>query len=358
MTMKKTISIILCLVMLFAFVTVPAAAASKKGTLKMLAYNVSGIPIVGDFQGSFRTATNDRAAIIGRLLNGTDADFIGVEEDFNGHKYLEAEMTSYPYKSPHSGGAAQGQGLNIFSPHRLFNLDRVRWNKEFGYLSGRNDALSNKGFIYSLMELEEGVYINVITLHCDAGKEPLSVAARRDNFRQLAEYINTNLNDGRALIVLGDFNFSFKRNLDDDIVANLMEPTGLKDVWAEVYNGGLTDFSDPAFDRDSQGDSVDRTLYRSGRYMELVPVSKTIPPLTGENGERYTDHAPMLTEFTYTVTGSEPVPARLEEPAQVNEALLNLKEAAWTVLRFFQIIIGFIEIPYLITELLFYRKLF
>ena len=135
-----------------------------------------------------------------------------------------------------------------------------------------------------------------------------------------------------------------------------MEPTGLKDVWAEVYNGGLTDFSDPAFDRNSQGDSVDRTLYRSGRFTELVPVSKTIPPLKGENGESYTDHAPMLTEFTYTVTGSESVPAKLEEPAQISETLLNLKEAAWTVLRLNQIVIGFIEIPYLITELLFFRK--
>ena len=348
--MKKTISIILCLVMLFAFVTVPAAAASKKGTLKMLAYNVSGIPLVGDFQGSVFTTTNDRAAKIGKLLNGTDVDFIGVEEDFNGHNYLAAEMTSYPYKSPNSGGVAQGQGLNIFSTHKLYNLDRVKWNMEFGNLSGSTDALSNKGFIYSLMELEEGVYINVITLHCDAGYEPLSVAARRDNFRQLAEYINANLNDGRALIVLGDFNFKFKRNLKDDIVTNLLEPTGLKDVWAEVYNSGLTDFTNPAFDRDSQGDSLDRVLFRSGKNMELVPVSKTIPPLTGENGERYTDHAPMLAEFTYTVTGSEPVPGRLEEPAEVNETLLNLKEVAWAALRFIQLIIGLTEIPYLIMQ--------
>ncbi|MBR6939573.1 MAG: endonuclease/exonuclease/phosphatase family protein [Clostridia bacterium] len=356
--MKKTVSIILCVALLFVYAAVPATAAGKHGTLKMLAYNVSGIPVVGDFQGSVFTTANERAAIIGKLLNGTGADFIGVEEDFNGHKYLDAEMTSYPYKSPHSGGVAQGQGVNIYSSHKLYNLDRVKWNKEFGYLSGRNDALSNKGFIYSLMELEKGIYVDVITLHCDAGKDPVSVAARRDNFRQLAEYINTNLNDGRALIVLGDFNFSFKRNLKDDIVTNLMEPTGLKDVWAEVYNGGLTDFSNPAFDRNSQGDSVDRALYRSGRYMELVPVSRTIPQLRGENGEVYTDHPPMLAEFTYTVTGRESVPARAQEPAQLSETVLNLKEAAWTALRFFQIIIGLTEIPYLITELLIYRRIF
>ena len=72
--MKKTISVILCLVMLFAFAAVPASAAGKQGTLKMLAYNVSGIPVIGDFQGSVFTTVNERAAIIGRLLNGTNSD--------------------------------------------------------------------------------------------------------------------------------------------------------------------------------------------------------------------------------------------------------------------------------------------
>ncbi|MBR3438612.1 MAG: hypothetical protein IKH13_03820 [Clostridia bacterium] len=348
--MKKLLCVVLSVLMLLPFTAGATVAQSRTGTLKMLAYNVSGIPLVGDFQGSVVTATNDRAAKIGGLLNSTEVDFIGVEEDFNGHKYLAAEMTNYPYRSPNSGGVAQGQGLNIFSVHKLYNLERVKWNTEFGFLSGSTDALSNKGFIYSLMELEEGVYVNVITLHCDAGYEPLSVAARRDNFRQLAEYINTNLNDGRALIVLGDFNFKFRRNLKDDIVTNLMEPTGLKDVWAEVYNNGITDTADPDFNNDAQGDDLDRVLYRSGDYMTLEPVSKTVPPLTGENGERYTDHNPMLTEFSYTLTGSEPVPDGLAEPGEENEALLNIKEIGWAAIRFVELIIGLIELPYLIYQ--------
>ena len=347
--MKKVLCIILsALIMLPLAVT--SSAESGSGTLKMIAYNVSGIPLVGNFQGSVYTSTNDRAAKIGALLNGVDADFIGVEEDFNGHKYLAAQMENYPYRSANSGGLAQGQGLNAFSKHKLYNFERVNWNKEFGNLSGSTDALSNKGFIYCLMELEPGVYINVITLHCDAGYEPLSVACRRDNFKQLAEYINKNLNDGRALIVLGDFNFKFKRNLKDDIVTNLMEPTGLKDVWAEVYNNGITDFNDPGFDHEVEGDDLDRVLYRSGDYMTLEPVSKTVPPLTGENGEKYTDHNPMLTEFNYTVTGSEAVPENLTEPEEENEFLLNLKEIGWAAVRFVQLIFGLLELPYLIAQ--------
>ena len=358
--MKKLISVLLCVLLVLPLSSLAFATEESGGTLKMLAYNVSGIPLVGDFQGSVFTLTNDRAKKIGDLLNGTGADFISVEEDFNSHKYLATEMSNYPYRSFTSGGLAQGQGLNIFSSHKLYNIERVKWNFEFGTVSGSMDALSNKGFMYSLMELEPGVYVNVITVHCDAGYEPLSVAARRTNFRQLASYINEKLNDGRALIVQGDFNFKFKRQLKDDIVSNLLEPTGLKDVWAELENGGKTDISDPGFDLNSPGDDLDRILFRSGTYMTLEPVSKTAPELKGENGEMYTDHSPMLTEFSYTVLGSEPVPEELAEPVEEDGALLAIKEVLWTFARILQTMLGLVELPYLIgqgIELLFNGKM-
>ena len=333
--MKKALSVLLCLLLVLPLGSAAfAGTGSKKGTITTIAYNVSGIPVVGDFQGSVFTTTRSRAKRIGQLLNGVQADLIGTEEDFNGHKYLAAEMTNYPNRSYTSGGLAQGQGLNLFSAHPLYNVERVTWRTEFGTLSGSMDALSNKGFIYALMELEPGVYINVINVHMDAGYDALSVKARADNFRQLAEYINENLNDGRALIVQGDFNFKFKRNLSDDLPGNLLEPTGLKDVWTEL-GGGET------------GDDLDRVLYRSGTYMTLTPVSKTVPDLTGDNGERYTDHDPMLTEFAYELTGSEPVPETLTLPAPENETLLTLKEILWTVVRLFQAVLGVIELPYL-----------
>ncbi len=344
--MKKVTSLLLCVLLLLPTALI-ARAEEPSGSLKMIAYNVSGIPLVGDFQGTTFTTTNDRAAKIGRLLNSTDVDFIGTEEDFNGHRYLAAEMTDYPNRSYTSGGLAQGQGLNVFSPHPLYNVTRVKWNVEYGTLSGSMDALSNKGFIYCLMELLPGVFIHVINVHMDAGYEPLSVLARADNFRQLAAFINENCADGRALIAQGDFNFKFKRQLRDDMAGNLLEPTGLTDVWAEICNNGITDTADPAYNWDAAGDDLDRILYRSGDDLTLTAVAKTVPELTGENGERYTDHNPMMTEFTYTVTGSLPAPETLTAPTPVNEALLSLKEILWTFLRLIQTVFGLVEIPYL-----------
>ena len=317
----------------------------------MLAYNVSGIPLIGDFQGSTFTTTKGRAEAIGRLLNGTDADFIGTEEDFNAHRHLAAQMTGYPYRSFTSGGLAQGQGLNVFSKHPLYNIRRVKWNKEFGFVAGSNDALSNKGFIYSLMKLDDDLFIHVINVHMDAGYDPISLRARIDNFRQLAAFIQDELDDGRALIVQGDFNYKFKRLLKDDLYGNLLVPTGLRDVWAEVYNGGNYDVTSPEFKLDDPGDDLDRILYRSGDDLTLVPVSKTVPALTGEKGETYSDHDPMLTEFTYTRTGKTlPAPATLAEPEAPDETALALKEVGWTVLRVLQAFVGLIELPYLIAQ--------
>ena len=348
--MKKCCCLLLSLLLLLPFGQIAFAAAPPDGTLQMLAYNVSGIPLIGDFQGSVFTTTKDRASRLGTLLNETKADFISVEEDFNGHKYLAAQMTNYPCRSYTSGGLLQGQGLNVFSCHPLYNLKRVNWNCEYGTLSGSADALANKGFLYCLMEAAPGVYIHVITLHCDAGYEPLSVLARRSNFRQLAAFINKNLNDGRALIVQGDFNFKFKRQLRDDLVTNLLEPTGLHDVWAELSNNGITDPNDPAFQWDAPGDDLDRVLYRSGDTLTLRPVSKTVPPLTGKNGERYTDHDPMLTVFSYTCTGKQSPPEALAQPVPENEALLTVKEILWTFVRLIQAVVGLVELPYLIGQ--------
>ncbi len=347
--MKKWICILLSFLMLIPLASGAGAEEHAEGTLKMLAYNVSGIPLVGGFQGSTFTLTNDRAAKIGALLNAADADFIGTEEDFNGHRYLAAEMTNYPFRSYTSGGLAQGQGLNVFSPHPIYNVKRVKWDVEYGTLSGSMDALSNKGFIYCLMELAPGLYIHVINVHMDAGFEILSVLARANNFRQLAAFISENLNDGRALIVQGDFNFKFKRALKDDMAGNLLEPAGLTDVWAELYGGNVLDPEDPAFSN-APGDDLDRILYRSGRDLALTPVSKTVPDMTGENGERYTDHNPMLTEFRYEQTGALPVPETLEAPVPVSDAVLTLGEIFWTFVRLIQAVFGVAELPYLIGQ--------
>ena len=72
--MKKLICLLLCVLLTASAVFVAHAEDTRTGTLRMLAYNVSGIPLVGDFQGSVFTTTNERARRIGKLLNETGVD--------------------------------------------------------------------------------------------------------------------------------------------------------------------------------------------------------------------------------------------------------------------------------------------
>ena len=85
------------------------------------------------------------------------------------------------------------------------------------------------------------------------------------------------------------------------------------------------------------------------QYVPLIEreIEASVPALTGENGERYTDHNPMLTEFAYTVSGSLPAPETLEAPAQESSALLTFKEVLWTFARLLQALLGLVELPYL-----------
>ena len=181
---------------------------------------------------------------------------------------------------------------------------------------------------------------------CDDGY----FAESAGNFRQLADYINENLNDGRALIVQGDFNYKFKRRLKDDLYGNLLKPTGLRDVWAELENGGLYDQSAPGFKLDDPGDSLDRILYRSGKDLKLTPKAKTVPELVGENGETYTDHEPMQTEFRYKRIGRLPAPVDPVEPHAEKVSDLVFREIGWVFARLGQAFIGIAELPYLIYQ--------
>ena len=60
------------------------------GKLNIMTYNVSGIPVLGDNQGTQREFKGkDRMRKIGEVLcRESNCDIIGAEEDFNNHQAL------------------------------------------------------------------------------------------------------------------------------------------------------------------------------------------------------------------------------------------------------------------------------
>src|SRR5690348_11372813 len=118
----------------------PAAAATG-GTFNVLAYNVAGLP---EGLSSAPTPRASATTAIGQRL--APYDIVHVEEDFNYHANLYATDT-HPYRTPTSGGAGTGSGLNTLSdyPYDTEDFERVHWNS---CQVDSGDCLTPKGFTF------------------------------------------------------------------------------------------------------------------------------------------------------------------------------------------------------------------
>ncbi|MCL2512687.1 MAG: endonuclease/exonuclease/phosphatase family protein [Oscillospiraceae bacterium] len=352
--MKKNVkwlmSVILCTVLFCAVFNIAAFAedTAETGTLNLISFNVSGLPIIGTFQGDARSSGNKKSAVIGEYINGLGLDIVGVQEDFNYHKGLAGKMTAYPYKTVHSGGVPGGDGLNIFSKRGIYNVERVEWDVSYGVLYDGTDRLAPKGFVYSVAELADGVYIDLYVLHANAGTTIGSIEARADNYRQLAEHISA-LEYDRPIIMLGDFNSILGRDRGDALYENLLAPAGLTDVWAEMFNDGNCEYDGGSGWNPTYGERVDRVLYKNGGGVAFTPETFEYIMMADENGKTHTDHMAALASLSYTVTDPPENTEELitEEPIGVFEMFTKQFKAVFKTL--FLIFTNLHELYYLIS---------
>src|SRR5690242_13496850 len=122
-----------------AVVASPAEAAA--GTFTALSYNVAGLP---EGLSSAPTPRATATTAIGRRL--TPYDIVHVQEDFNYHANPYAADT-HPNRTPTSGGAGIGSGLNTLSNYAYDtgDFERVRWNS---CQLDSGDCLTPKGFTF------------------------------------------------------------------------------------------------------------------------------------------------------------------------------------------------------------------
>lgn len=270
---------------------------ANTNTFTVLTYNVAGLP---DLFTSEKPAVNNIK--ISPLLN--TYDLIAVQEDFTYHNDL-IKHTTHSYLTSHSGNVPFGDGMNFISNFLLKDTKRITWKKRYGFLGDGNDQLTPKGFMYTQMIVEPGVYIDVYTLHTDAGGDSGSLAARKDNIVQLAEYINTH-SLGNAVIVLGDTNSRYTRE-DDNFETKLLEACDLQDPWIDLIRDGIAPSDGDALmdDSDKNGPNyevVDKIFYRSSPSLELTALSYRLEDtiFVDEKGEQLSDHYPITVTFQYT----------------------------------------------------------
>ncbi|MFC0623102.1 jacalin-like lectin [Kribbella deserti] len=278
-------------------VTVPAASAASAqvaaSSFSVLTYNVAGLP-----EGLSSGDPEKNTPLISPRL--AEYDVVAVQEDFNYHAALYAG-DNHPYRTPTSGGAAFGDGLNTLSRFPYDDFDRIKWSNCNG-----TDCLTPKGFSLNRLRLAEGVYVDMYNLHPNAGVATADLAARRANISQLTQYIATK-SAGNAVIVMGDTNTRYTRS--EDNIRTLITGAGLTDAWVQLIRGGQAPpagspalVCDPAAVTNSC-EVVDKVLYRGNKFINLTATqyNNENQKFLDSAGKPLSDHYPHLVRFNWTL---------------------------------------------------------
>ncbi|RSD09557.1 jacalin-like lectin [Amycolatopsis eburnea] len=280
---------------------VPATAHADPadgGTFSVLSYNVAGLP---EGISSAPTPREPATTAIGQRLGPYDV--VHVEEDFNYHATLYA-ADHHPYRTPTSGGAGIGSGLNTLSslPYDTDDFERVRWNS-CQFDSG--DCLTPKGFTFMRLRLAEGVYVDAYNVHTNAGTNDGDQASRASNLAQLTAFIRTH-SAGNAVLVMGDTNTRYTRAADT--IAAFAADNGFTDAWVKLVRGGSAPApGSPALVCDPQHvtddcEVVDKVLYRGSPLVSLDATAyhNEHAGFLDDAGRMLSDHDPVSVRFTWT----------------------------------------------------------
>lgn len=279
--------------------------ASEKHTVKAVNFNVAGLPF-GIFSGE-NVAENQKVAA--KYLSGNNFDIVAVQEDFGYHSNLVEGMNGYNYVTNHTGGIPGGDGLNVFTSNMpIYNEKRVTWNEASGILSDGSDELTPKGFMYTVIDVGNGVYVDFYNLHADAYGGAGSIKARTSQFKQLAEFIKArSAENDRPVIVTGDFNNYIHSQEDNGALYKaLYVECGLKDAWVEHHNGGdyfnMYNWHISGLPAWGNWDSVERFMYKSGGGVDVVVSDFRYTLVRDDSGKTVSDHAAAECDFTFIKT--------------------------------------------------------
>ncbi|KAF8685417.1 Jacalin-like lectin domain [Rhizoctonia solani] len=278
-------------------------AAASSGSFNVLSMNVAGLPAILNPNGEAGDKTTN-TMYIGQKMSQINYGIINVQEDFNYHATLY-QYDTHPFRTATSGGVPFGSGLNTLSKYDWVDFERIKWDQCSN--ASESDCLTPKGFTFMRVRIDEGVYIDMINLHTDAGTEPGDEVARRSNIQQVADFINTH-SAGNAVIVFGDTNSRYTRS--DDNIRLFTTQNGLTDAWVQAIGGKA-----PAAGADAivcpEGipsnincEVVDKVFYRGSPIINLkssgffYDTSRFLSP----DGHTLTDHNPIRVDFGYTLS--------------------------------------------------------
>ena len=261
--------------------------------LKVLTYNIDGLPESLDLNNlpwilkpitwiyktikkttivkiNDNTNTSDKMKQISKFLLNSNADIIGVQEDFNYNYELVNDLYDKYSWGTYSGGfdiskifssiectskfplpRFKADGMNLFTKVGIHinNEDIVSWEESYGYTNHGNDLLTHKGFRFYNLDVN-GIEIDVYLLHMDADfyhpencpDVSKDIAARKSQFNQLLGYIFERFDKKiyNPIIIMGDTNSYDKYKWDIEninyFVSNINYMYGMECKEAYPYN--------------------------------------------------------------------------------------------------------------------------
>ncbi|KEP45148.1 endonuclease/exonuclease/phosphatase family protein [Rhizoctonia solani 123E] len=237
-----------------------------------------------------------------QAMSRYDYGIINIQKDFYFHDTL-CEYDNHPFRTEFSGYyLLSGSGLSTFSKYSWIDFFTVGWNScsiDYGY-----DCFALKGFTFMRVRIDEGVYIDMINLHTNAGIRRSEEAARRSNIRQVADYISAN-SAGNAVVVFGNTNSRYTRY--EDNLDFLIGQNGLTDAWVQAIGGIMPIAGSDALicprivPLSIECEVVDKVFYRGSPAIHLNSMGffyDTARFLSPENS-MLSDHHPVRVEFRY-----------------------------------------------------------
>ena len=316
--LKKIISLLLSVIFVFSFSVFAFAeqddSTAFDGTIKFVDFNVDGLPIPAQFAKDKKSPIASAKSII-EFINSFDPDIVNMQENFNLYKMYQKGLAA-EYISEYSGGIAVGDGLGTASKFAMTDVKHIPWDTACGILDRGSDELTPKGFMVSTLQVADGVYIDVYNLHADANEDEGSLQAKVEQFEQLKAFIDKYSGD-RAVIIAGDFNSNYTIVLGDTLREKFVAD-GFKDTWVECENNGdyYPNYGELAQRYNQQSywgyfDCLDKIYYRDGAGISFEALSHeyVFCFTKSETGEqvRASDHAAIVSELGYTLTGEKDV---------------------------------------------------
>ncbi|MCE7067002.1 endonuclease [Dyadobacter sp. CY326] len=270
--------------------------AATEGEFSAISYNIAGLPSI------ICSAKTPRAASIAAIGQRLESfDIVHVQEDFNYHSQLYDNDDVHNFRTETKGAIPFGDGLNTLSKFPISEVVRVKWNDCTGA-----DCMTPKGFTYSRIQVALNVFIDFYNVHSNAYNTLHAASARRQNIRQLSEYIKKN-SAGNAVILMGDLNGRYGFFFDN--IHILSSENELEDAWITHKNDGkrpealkiipasnilnLTDSSE----------TIDKIFFRSSPTIEIKATSYSFVNQLFNNNEGLplSDHHPVSAQFSWRI---------------------------------------------------------